>query len=327
MGIFLTILKIIGIALLIIVGILLLVLIIVLVAPVHYEGKADFSDGGANVHIKVGWLLFIRFFLDFVKDVNAEKEGLDYRLNLFGRKFFPKNRKEEDKEEEKTEPEKSEASGSDSAGSEKAGEDKKDEDKKEETEVAEAEKAGDEKSGEEADSDEEEAKEDEPKQSFVDKLAALFEKLVRIWENTMDAVEDTESKISLFFRRKTTRESKVWLKTALIKIGKHIRPKKLSGELEFGLDDPAATGYIAAGAAMVYDVYADTFELTPNFEEKTVKGKTEFGGRIILGYVVFIALRLYLRKHFRLFIKNARALKDDVMENIEKIKDGIVNYG
>lgn len=332
MNILLTILKILGIILLWILGILLLLLLIILLAPINYSGKVSYVDT-PEVHVKVGWLLFIRVPVDFVN------MKLSYAAKVFGIKVYPRGKGGDkgDSDEEDAADEKAESVTSDEdeskakkAESEKNGE--KAETKK--TEKSSEEVGKDKKDAGKADdkeslaSDEEDSEEDtKPKEKLTDKLVRIAERLIGIWDNTEKALYDEEKKINLFFRRKTTKNSFEWLKKALFKLAKHILPRKLSGELEFGLDDPAVTGYITALASLFYDVYAENFELTPNFEEKIIKGKVEFKGHIILGYVAVIALRLYLRKQFRTFLKNAFALKDDTMENVEKIKDGIVNYG
>ena len=309
MGVFLSVLKIIGLILLNILCFVLLLVLIILIAPIHYEGEVSF-DEKANAKIKVGWLLFIRFYLNVVDN------KLDYAAKLFGLQVFPKKKKKKKGKEEEEEQE--EISGHMISEAKTEPEEEKPEkeaEKKEEEkpEIVEAEEK-----------EEEKEKDDTP---LIDKIGNVVERAVYVVDNTTCALADENSAIFRFLSRRSTKNSFVWTKTFLFKVIKHIKPQKLMGDLELGLDDPAVTGYIFAVLSQFYENYYNTFTLMPNFEEKTIKGKAYFNGRIVLGYIVVKALRLYLRKQFRQFIKNAKALKNDTMKNIEKIKDGITNYG
>ena len=313
MGIFLSILKVIGIILLCILAFVLFLVILILVCPINYRGDARFEEK-ADAHVKVGWMFFIRFYLD-VKDNKP-----DYAAKLFGIRVFPKKKKEEKEDEHLFSEAKSEA-----------------EDKKTDEKDADSVKKAEEKTGEktekktgekteiaEASGNEEEQEEKTP---LIEKIENLAEKVIHIWDNTTCALADEKSVLFRFISRKSTKNSLIWTKDFLIKVLWHIRPRKLKGSLELGLDDPATTGYIFAALSQFYDAYYENFELTPEFEEKTIKGELELKGHIVLGYIVMKALRLYLRKQFRQFLKNAKGLKNDTMKNIEKIKDGITNYG
>ena len=89
MGIFLSILKVIGIILLCILAFVLFLVLVVMICPIHYEGTAEF-DEKANARIKVGWMLFIRFYLNVVDN------KLDYAVKLFGLRVFPRKKKKKD---------------------------------------------------------------------------------------------------------------------------------------------------------------------------------------------------------------------------------------
>lgn len=309
MGIFLSILKIIGIILLYILAFVLILVLIILICPIHYEGRAAFNET-ANVHVKVGWLLIIRVFVDVVENKP------DFVVKLFGLRVFPRKKKKGKEKEKDTEKEPAPHILTDEK------EEKDDEKPKEET----AEEKTDAVTCAEKTEDEEVTEEAE-KIPLPEKLENLLERGIYIWDNTTCVIADESSSLFRFFSRKSTKNSIVWTKDFLLKVLNHIRPKKLEGNLEFGMDDPAMTGYIFAGLAQFYDFYYKKFGLMPNFEGQTIKGELEFNGRIVLGYLVVKAGRLYLRKQFRQFIKNAKGLKNETMKNIEKIKDGITNYG
>lgn len=107
------------------------------------------------------------------------------------------------------------------------------------------------------------------------------------------------------------------LKLVLKKLGKllkHIRPKKLRGDVTFGLGDPAGTGTVLAGISALYPLYAGHVVFTPDFDKKELNGSLEMKGRIFLFYVVFTALTVYFNKNVKYvisFIKNSKEEKEN----------------
>lgn len=61
-SILLTVLKIIGIAMLVILGLLLLLLLLVLFVPVRYRAKGDCHNNGFTADIRVTWLMHMASF-------------------------------------------------------------------------------------------------------------------------------------------------------------------------------------------------------------------------------------------------------------------------
>lgn len=92
----------------------------------------------------------------------------------------------------------------------------------------------------------------------------------------------------------------------LKKIIKHVLPRKLSGYVKFGLDDPSTTGYITAAAAVLFPIYGKSFSYEPNFFEKELDVDLHGHGKIRLGYFVFVGVRLILKKNVRQLVKDIR---------------------
>ncbi len=333
MGIVLKILSVLGIILLSIIGLVLLILLIVLLSPINYRARVVAKNGDIETNVKVGWMFFIRFLLDF-KDKN-----LDYRLKLFGIKVFPKKDKPANKQEteeklatveasdetvksvvEESKPEISNGSEKDSnvtVSGQTVQVSKEQSVSSEKTmqaseNVSETSEKVMQTSEEEGDS----SIEHEKKSIWV-KLDELVAKLKAVWE--ICVAEKIE--IETFFKRKSTKYTLEVLKKAIFNILNHIRPRKLNGRVEFGFDDPATTGYALAALGAFYGLYCDNLEVTPDFSGKTIDADVTVSGRIVLGYLVFIALSVYIRKKVRMFIKNVMALKDVSLENVDKIKE------
>ncbi|HUM83868.1 MAG TPA: DUF2953 domain-containing protein, partial [Lachnospiraceae bacterium] len=104
------------------------------------------------------------------------------------------------------------------------------------------------------------------------------------------------------------------LKLALKKIKKlfgHVKPRKLSGNISFGLDDPSKTGDILAAVSMFYPIYGKNLVLNPDFNRKVFEGQIEMSGRIYLFYVAYVALTLLLNKNTKFVIGFFKNIKEE----------------
>lgn len=104
-------------------------------------------------------------------------------------------------------------------------------------------------------------------------------------------------------------------KAALAKVMKlvkkllhHILPRKLSGNLTIGFEDPAMMGRVLAILGMAMPIYKDSLNVTPCFDETIVQGDVKAKGRIRLAYIVYLALVALIDKNIRETIKKAKAL-------------------
>ncbi len=84
---------------------------------------------------------------------------------------------------------------------------------------------------------------------------------------------------------------------------KKIKPSKIEGNLTFGTEDPALTGQILGGIAIVYGCFPKKFQITPDFEEKRLEGKIHAKGKIRLIHVVIVAVKLWIDRNFRYIVK------------------------
>lgn len=332
MGILLKILSVLGIILLSVIGLVLLLLLIILLAPINYNARVMAHNGDIKANVKIGWMFFIRFLLDF-KDKN-----LDYRLKLFGIRVFPKKENHENVMSEKPAKDASDCGSVTNTptetGKNETVKSKADEVKSEveeinigteeiKTEIKAEVKENSAETGTTGDNikscttKEETSDEESVKESVWVKLDKLIAKLKASWDICMSEKLEIET----FFKRKSTKYTLEVLKKAIFNILNHIRPRKLNGSVEFGFDDPATTGYALAALGAFYGLYCDNLEVTPDFLGKTLEADVTVSGRIVLGYLVFIVLSVYIRKKVRMFIRNVMALKDVSLENIEKIKE------
>ena len=78
-----------------------------------------------------------------------------------------------------------------------------------------------------------------------------------------------------------------------------MRPAGLEGNITFGLEDPYRMGQILSLCALFYPVYGERIEVCPVFGGNALKGRIRLRGRVRLGTLLFIAIRLFFDKNLR----------------------------
>ncbi|NLL01025.1 MAG: DUF2953 domain-containing protein [Clostridiales bacterium] len=137
---------------------------------------------------------------------------------------------------------------------------------------------------------------------IINKLKGIIHKLVNIKNKgrlILDFINDDINKSGFRF----TFES-------LKKLLKHILPRKLESRLIFGTGDPCSTGQLLGVFAFLYSFYGDNLQITPDFENKVFKGSHYARGRIRIGTLLIIVIKLLLDKRFKDLKTNYQLLKE-----------------
>lgn len=116
-----------------------------------------------------------------------------------------------------------------------------------------------------------------------------YSKFERIKNAIVEIIEDEK-----FF------EDIAFFKKHLLKLLKAFLPKKIEGWLDYGMADPATTGKITAILGMLYGMYAENFDFTPDFETDItyVRGEFKLKGCFCLIYILGQLLRMVFSFHF-----------------------------
>lgn len=271
-GILLTILKIIGIVLLIIVGLIIFAGVSVLFVPIRYSGRivGDMENREVKADANVSW------FLHFISiKIRFEENKVKYFLKIFGIKFVDSEKKKEpeittDKREEllKTETEKTS------------------------TTVSENKKVHEEKP---------EIKAEKPRKKTEKKASGKIEEILDKLKNIRDKKNEYVSFLS-------TRESKQAIKRIkeiIFALLRSILPRKISGNISYGFTAPDTTGKIYGILMVLFNGRLADINIEPDFNdvEKTfVFGDVSFKGRIRLVVFLIAAIKLYRTKRLREFI-------------------------
>lgn len=76
-----------------------------------------------------------------------------------------------------------------------------------------------------------------------------------------------------------------------------IKPSQLEGRIHFGLDDPAYTGQILGGLALIYPLYQNYLMIEPDFENACLEGYLKGKGKIFLGSICKLAFQVIFNKN------------------------------
>lgn len=97
---------------------------------------------------------------------------------------------------------------------------------------------------------------------------------------TVRGVCDKISEIRTFLESEVFLNVKTLVLGEVKKLGIHILPRKVQGEIEFGFEDPSLTGRVLAVAGLCYPLYGESIKITPYFNQKILEGEIKLKGRI-----------------------------------------------
>jgi hypothetical protein len=316
--IFLTILKILGILLLVVIGLLILGILAILFVPLRYDGKISYNDKNQCVATQITWL----FRLICIEGGYQEKVYARARLLWFTLWKWKADEKENDKEdhlesadyseeeldrllEERSQKEESKEETKEETKEAKVIEEKLDEPDAEEnltevqpTEIELTEAEPTEIESKEVESKEAESKEKKPKkiqfQQIGKRTKEIKEKIKHIKEMAGD--QRIHRAILLLI-------DGAW------KMARHSLPRKIKGRAKFGFEDPSTTGQILTYVSLLYPCYAKSVELVPMFTEKVIDLDLYFRGRVRLFSLIWICVKIWFDRNFRYLYKKVRKKK------------------
>ncbi len=327
LGILLTILKIIGIILLVLIGLILTVVAVILLVPIRYRGEGAREKKVISGSVKITWLLHM-LSID-ISYSSGSSGGTVLSVRLFGKTIYPKAEKTPKEKKEKTaksKPKKNkapnpklsklqeEAGDVESEAKETTVEQPK---KQSQPQDFQSEHASDMKENEEFKKTQE-TKKSKPHRdpiAFVrSKFEAIKTKLLAIKDKllaTKANLQKIKNKIEYWKNLLTSEPMKdaiatLWKRTKGLL--RHILPRKLTGRVHLGFDDPSMTGKVLAYLSMLYPFTKDNLVIESEFEteELILEGNLAFCGRIRLGYLVYVALSVVLNKNIRRQYKRLR---------------------
>ena len=86
-------------------------------------------------------------------------------------------------------------------------------------------------------------------------------------------------------------------------------PRKFTGAVRFGLEDPYDTGRILAVLSMLYPFYGEHIDIYPDFEYRILEGHLLIKGRIRGIYAVIVLWNLFFDKQVRTTYEHIKTFK------------------
>lgn len=109
-----------------------------------------------------------------------------------------------------------------------------------------------------------------------------------------------------FLKNEENKETFRLLKRQVKALFRHILPGKMRGKVKFGFDDPYTTGQVLMYISPFYGIYGKRFQVIPVFEEPVLEGEAWLKGRIRIGTVLAIGIRMLFDKNFRTLLRKWR---------------------
>lgn len=307
----LTILKWIGITILVLLGILIFLLCLVLFVPIRYNADGFYKDS-YRVRARISWLLHIvSFSLDYEKE-----QPFHMKLRVFGIPIFD-NLKKKDKIPKKTKVQKNPVKEQTSPEIIAASVEKKHSSVKQQqtvesqNEVIEAdESVVDVEEALNTDETLDENISDEiEKLGFVEKIKLLFSKVIGAFRNIKytihricDTIKGIKDNITYFvelFKKDSTKAALAACKKQLMRIFKNLKPKKFQVNLHIGMEDPATMGDILGVWGMLYPIHQGHIDICPDFEQAVLEGEFYCKGRITVYIYIWTVIIILFDKDIR----------------------------
>ncbi len=319
MEVVLLILKIIGIVLLSIVGIAVLLILLMLLWPFSYRIKGYKQEKDFDVAVRILWLLGM-----VTATVNYNKEAwLKVRLlgiPIYKLKIWPteeKTKSEESISEEKMSDETTEASAENIQSDNDAKDNEFFDDGYEESEMFSDEDINREIEEQWNDDTQEDAFDKMPFlkkiKAFIEKIKELILKCRQKCYNIKDTIVEFANKA-----KKKYKEAKYYIKLiqhpciqpalkkvwkSVKKLLKHVRPRRLKANIEFGSGDPASTMKIYGYYCMIYPFYGKKVKFLPDMENKVLNLNATLSGRVQMIQMLFFGWKLFADRNFRKLVR------------------------
>ena len=299
----LTILKWIGIALLVLLGVLIFLLCLILFVPIRYKANG-FCKDSYQIHAKATWLLhIISFTVDF-----KQEQPFRMKLRILGISIYD-NLKEKKTKKTKvnTLPEIVGASKQERSNAESVEEITKAEKpimQEQNTNiikdisVSEANVDGD-----------MDAEQEAQRLTFMQKQKKICLKVINIFRNIKytirkicDTIKEFKDNITYYvelFKKDSTKVALEACKKRLLRIIKNLKPQKFQVNLHVGMDDPATLGDILGVWGMLYPIHQGHIDICPDFEQTVLEGDFYCKGRITVYIYIWTIMIILFEKDIR----------------------------
>ena len=133
----------------------------------------------------------------------------------------------------------------------------------------------------------------------ISRISSAFRNVRRNWRRVEKKYRYIRNVIEDERNRRTVR----LLLRQIRRLAGHILPRKADGYVSFGFEDPETTARVLEVCAFLYPFYRGCVSVTPYFDRNCLDGELTVTGRVRIGTVLWIVLRMFLDRNFRKWLK------------------------
>lgn len=145
-------------------------------------------------------------------------------------------------------------------------------------------------------------------------IRKFFQEIPRIIRKISLTIQNIYGKIDSwkrFAEHPRVRAAIILIKEDIKKLLHHVFPRKISGSVRFGSEDPSVTGAVLAVLGMTFPVHQNRVEIQPVFEnENLLEGNIKMKGRIYGIVPLKIFIELYFDKNIKYIISRWKNKED-----------------
>ena len=143
---------------------------------------------------------------------------------------------------------------------------------------------------------------------YLKEKVSLLRKKIQNFVNTLKKINHKKEALGKIYHSKRFEQAKRDLKLYGGELFRIVKPDQLEGNVRFGLSDPAATGYILGIVAMMLPFYQGFLTVEPDFTQQILKGFLQGKGKIRLIFVVKLAIKVILNKNLIKVTKKVQSI-------------------
>ena len=305
----LTILKVIGVALLVLLGLIIFVALLVLFVPVRYSLDAKKAEEGERPFtclVRGTWLLHLLN----IRFQYPDAAYLRVRILFFNVFCFGKEKDPEEKEGSTGSSDKKHDRMADEGSPPPAKEEttpKKETDSNSGGALPEKDISVKEDDPTEDDpTEEKEAKKAPTLRGFIRKLLSILKNIRYTITQICDKIKHIVNNIQYYLsilKSDAFGQAFGVCKHQIWELLRSIRPRKIKGSVLIGTGDPAGTGQIFAVYGILYPFLGSRIVVTPDFERKVIAGEIRVKGKATVFHLVKAAWIIYFNKDLRHILK------------------------
>ena len=155
-------------------------------------------------------------------------------------------------------------------------------------------------------------KKKEKKNSFSEKISAYWDKIKYTFKKLYDnikALAKKKEKLRRFLTNEIHKNAFLKAVKELKRLLRRLCPEKLEGDIEFGFEDPAYTGYLLAGISLIYPMAGEFLNIRADFENKVLKGSVLAAGKLRLLYILIPAWNLFFDRNVKITYRHIKKFK------------------